>query len=88
MPNDVASIRAHYVEVRRARLAYLRWRAERHRTRVRRAGNSAGGAVGVKGGDLPEPSSTPCPSTEAGDSPASEPPVKGTSQCAAIVAPS
>lgn len=86
MDRDVASIRAHYAEVRRARLAYIRWRAACHRTRTHRAGNPAEGGVALKGGNLPDPSSTPCPTTEAGDSPASEPTVKGTSQCAAIVA--
>lgn len=84
MPNDVASIRAHYVEVRRARLAYIGWRAACHRTRTNRAGNPAEGGVALKGGDLPVQGSTPCPTSEAGDSSASASTVKGTSQCAAI----
>ncbi len=85
MSSDITFMRAHYAEVRRARLAYIRWRAACHRTRTHRAGNPAESAVALKGGDLPEPSSTSCPSTEADHSSASEPTLKGTSQCAAIV---
>jgi hypothetical protein len=86
MNRDVASIRAHYAEVRHARLAYIRWRAQVHRTRHHRAGNPAARGVALKGGDLPDPVSTPCPTTEAGDSSASALAVKGTSQCDAVVA--
>ena len=84
MSSNVASIRSHYAEVRRARLAHIRRCAERHRTRHHRAGNPVARGVALKGGDLPDPSSTPCPTTEAGDSSASALTVKGTSQCAAV----
>ncbi len=84
MKGDVASIRAHYIEVRRARLAYIRWRAQLHCTRMRRAGNPAVGEVVMKGGDLPESNSTPCPSTGADNSSASVLTMKGMSECDVI----
>jgi hypothetical protein len=65
MGNDIASIRAHYAEVRCARQAYIRWRADLHRTRMRRAGNPAAGGAAVKGGSLPNVDPTSSPTTGA-----------------------
>lgn len=65
MRSDVASIRAHYAEVRRARQAYFRWCAHVHSSRMRRAGNPAAGVVVVKGGGPPNVDPRTGPATGA-----------------------